>query len=34
MSKKFIISEEEKSQIKGLYNLNEQAGDILQGLAD
>jgi hypothetical protein len=34
MSKKIIISEEEKSQIKGLYNLNEQAGDILQGLAD
>jgi hypothetical protein len=34
MSKKFIISEEEKNQIKGLYNLNEQAGDILQGLAD
>jgi hypothetical protein len=34
MSKKFIISEEEKSQIKGLYNLNEQAGDILQGFAD
>ena len=34
MSKKFIISEEEKSQIKGLYNLNEQADDILKGLAD
>jgi len=34
MSKKIIISEEEKNEIKSLYSLNEQAGDLLQGLAD
>jgi hypothetical protein len=27
MSKKFILTEEEKNQIKGLYNINEQDGD-------
>lgn len=35
MSKKLIITEQEKNEIKSLYNINEQgAGDILQGLAD
>jgi hypothetical protein len=35
MSKRIIISEEEKNEIKSLYNINEQgAGDILKGLAD
>jgi hypothetical protein len=27
MNKKFILTEEEKTQIKGLYNINEQDGD-------
>lgn len=35
MSKKLIITEQEKNEIKSLYNINEQgAGDILKGLAD
>jgi hypothetical protein len=35
MSKRIIITEEEKNEIKSLYNINEQgAGDILKGLAD
>jgi hypothetical protein len=34
MSKRFIITEEEKNNIKKLYNLNEQSGDILTGFAD
>lgn len=35
MSKKFIITEQEKNEIKSLYNINEQGtGDILKGLAD
>jgi hypothetical protein len=35
MAKRLIITEEEKNEIKSLYNLNEQgAGDILKGLAD
>jgi hypothetical protein len=29
MSKKFIITEEERNQIKSLYNINEGAGDII-----
>jgi hypothetical protein len=35
MSKKLLITEEEKNNIKSLYNINEQgAGDALKGLAD
>jgi hypothetical protein len=34
MSKKILITEEEKNQIKSLYNLDEQAGDIFKGLGD
>ena len=35
MAKRLIITEEEKNEIKSLYNLNEQgAGDILKGMAD
>jgi hypothetical protein len=35
MSKKIIITEEEKTEIKSLYNINEQgAGDALKSLAD
>jgi hypothetical protein len=35
MSKKLIITEQEKNEIKSLYNINEQgAGDILKGLSD
>ena len=35
MSKKLIITEQEKNEIKSLYNINEQgAGDILKALAD
>lgn len=34
MSKKILITEEEKNNIKLLYNLNEQAGDALKSLAD
>jgi hypothetical protein len=35
MSKRIIITEEEKNEIKSLYNINEQgAGDILKSLAD
>jgi hypothetical protein len=34
MSKKILITEEEKNEIKSLYNINEQAGDALQGFAD
>jgi hypothetical protein len=33
MSKRIIISEEEKNDIKSLYNINEQgAGDVLKDL--
>jgi hypothetical protein len=34
MSKKLLITEEEKNEIKSLYNLNEQAGAALTSLAD
>jgi len=34
MSKKILITEEEKKQIKSLYNLDEQAGDIFKSLGD
>jgi hypothetical protein len=35
MSKRIIITEEEKNKIKSLYNINEDgAGDILKGLSD
>ena len=35
MSKKLLITEEEKNNIKSLYNINEQgAGDALKSLAD
>ena len=34
MSKKILITEEEKNQIKSLYNLDEQAGDIFKSLGD
>jgi len=35
MSKKIIITEEEKNEIKSLYKINEQdTGDIFKGLAD
>jgi hypothetical protein len=34
MSKRLIITEEEKSKIKSLYNLNEQASEGLKSLAD
>ena len=32
MSKKFIITEEEKNEIKSLYKINEGAGDIIPAL--
>ena len=32
MSKKFIITEEERNEIKSLYNINEGAGDIIPTL--
>jgi hypothetical protein len=35
MSKKILITEEEKNNIKSLYNINEQgAGDALTSLAN
>ena len=32
MSKKFIITEEERNEIKSLYKINEGAGDIIPAL--
>ena len=34
MSKKILITEEEKNEIKSLYNLDEQAGEIFKRLGD